>query len=144
MSQMQTKIAAQLAIIRKQKNRIEAIKFYLKRKGEDYEKDDLEGKITFDTDKAKESLQIASLDNLVREVDHQETWQKVSDISPYATLRTWRYYPGLSGFSSLFFLSRKGKEKDGGQNVASQLVRLTFSPANCRPDPDLGSSNTLT
>ena len=79
MSQMQTKIAAQLAIMQKQKNRIEAIKFYLKRKGEDYEKDDLEAKITFDTDKAKESLQITSLDNLVREVDHQETWQKVSD-----------------------------------------------------------------
>jgi len=76
MSQMQTKISAQLAIMQKQKNRIQAIKFYLKLKGEDYEKDDLEGKITFDTDKAKESLQLASLDNLVREVDHQETWQK--------------------------------------------------------------------
>jgi len=79
MSQMQTKISAQLAIMQKQKNRIQAIKFYLKLKGEDYEKDDLEGKITFDTDKAKESLQLASLDNLVREVDHQETWQKVSN-----------------------------------------------------------------
>lgn len=79
MSQMQTKIAAQLAIMQKQKNRIEAIKFYLKLKGEDYEKEDLEGKITFDTDKAKESLQLASLNNLVREVDHQEKWQKVSD-----------------------------------------------------------------
>ena len=79
MSQMQIKIAAQLAIMQKQKNRIETIKFYLKRKGEDYEKDDLEGKITFDTDKAKESLQLDSLDNLVREVDHQETWQRVSD-----------------------------------------------------------------
>lgn len=76
MSQMQIKIAAQLAIMQKQKNRIETIKFYLKRKGEDYEKDDLEGKITFDTDKAKESLQLDSLDNLVREVDHQETWQR--------------------------------------------------------------------
>lgn len=84
MSQMQTKISAQLAIMQKQKNRIQAIKFYLKLKGEDYEKDDLEGKITFDTDKAKESLQLASLDNLVREVDHQETWQKVSNTFPFS------------------------------------------------------------
>jgi len=76
MSQMQTKIAAQLAIMQKQKNRIQAIKFYLKRKGEDYEKEDLEGKISFDTDKVKKSLQLASLDNLVREVDHQGEWQK--------------------------------------------------------------------
>ena len=110
MSQMQRKIAAQLAIMQKQKNRIEAIKFYLKRKGEDYEKDDLEGEITFDTDKAKESLQLASLDNLVLEVDHQETWQRVSDSfhSSFIVLfkcereyqpvccrksRFWRYYP---------------------------------------------------
>jgi len=73
---MQTKIAAQLAIMQKQKNRIQAIKFYLKRKGEDYEKEDLQGKISFDTDKVKKSLQLASLDNLVREVDHQGEWQK--------------------------------------------------------------------
>lgn len=76
MSQMQTKIATQLAIMQKQKNRIQAIKFYLKRKGEDYEKEDLQGKISFDTDKVKKSLQLASLDNLVREVDHQGEWQK--------------------------------------------------------------------
>ena len=79
MSQMQTKIATQLAIMQKQKNRIQAIKFYLKRKGEDYEKEDLQGKISFDTDKVKKSLQLASLDNLVREVDHQGEWQKVSN-----------------------------------------------------------------
>jgi len=76
---MQTKIATQLAIMQKQKNRIQAIKFYLKRKGEDYEKEDLQGKISFDTDKVKKSLQLASLDNLVREVDHQGEWQKVSN-----------------------------------------------------------------
>lgn len=79
MSRMQRKIATQLAIIKKQKNRIQTIKYYLKRKGDDYEKEDLKGKINFDTDKAKESLQLPLLDNLVSEVDHQEKWQKVSD-----------------------------------------------------------------
>lgn len=92
MSQMQTKIAAQLAIMQKQKNRIQAIKFYLKRKGEDYEKEDLEGKISFDTDKVKKSLQLASLDNLVREVDHQGEWQKVSNNCHFSLKVNLSYY----------------------------------------------------
>lgn len=92
MSQMQTKIAAQLAIMQKQKNRIQAIKFYLKRKGEDYEKEDLEGKISFDTDKVKKSLQLASLDNLVREVDHQGEWQKVSNNCHFALKVNLSFY----------------------------------------------------
>lgn len=92
MSQMETKIAAQLAIMQKQKNRIQAIKLYLKRKGEDYEKDDLEGKISFDTDKVKKSLQLASLDNLVREVDHQGEWQKVSKNCHFSLKVYLSYY----------------------------------------------------
>lgn len=79
MSRMQNKIAKQLAIMKKQRRRIENIKFYLKRKGDDYQKDDLKGDIVFQTDKAKERLQLASLDNLVRETDHHEKGQKVSD-----------------------------------------------------------------
>ena len=126
MSQMQRKIAAQLAIMKKQKNRIEAIKFYLKRKGEDYEKDDLEGKITFDTDKAKESLQLASLDNLVREVDHQGTWQRVSDSfivlfkceGEYQPVccpesRFWQYHPVLVVVPLLFVTEAKVKSLHG-------------------------------
>ncbi|KAL9953418.1 hypothetical protein ACROYT_G040836 [Oculina patagonica] len=76
MSRMQRKIAAQLAIMKKQQNRIQTIQYYLRRKGDDYEKEDLEGKINFETDKAKESMQLPLLDNLVSEVDHQEKWQK--------------------------------------------------------------------
>lgn len=80
MSRMQSKIAQQLAIIRKQRNRIEDVKYYLRRKGDDYEREDLKGQIIFDTDKAKQSLQLASLDNLVLEVDHHEKGQAVSDM----------------------------------------------------------------
>ena len=92
MSRMKRKIAAQLSIIKKQKNRIETIKHYLKRKADDYEKEDLEGKINYDTDKAKQSLQLPLLDTLVSEVDHQERWQKVSDRCQL--IRTTHGFPG--------------------------------------------------
>ena len=51
----------------------------MKRKGDDYEKEDLEGNIIADTEKGKQNLQLASLDNLVKEADHQEERQRVSD-----------------------------------------------------------------
>lgn len=79
MSRMQRKIATQLAIMKRQKNRIETIKHYLKRKGDDYEKEDLEGNIKYETDKARESLKLPLLDHLVQGVDHQEERQRVSD-----------------------------------------------------------------
>ena len=79
MTGMQRQIAQQLAIIKKQKSRIEDIKYYLRRKGDDYEKEDLEGLIIADTEKAKQNLQLVSLDNLVREVDHHWKRQRVSD-----------------------------------------------------------------
>lgn len=78
MTGMQRQIAQQLAIIKKQKSRIEDIKYYLRRKGDDYEKEDLEGLIIADTEKAKQNLQLVSLDNLVREVDHH--WKRQRDL----------------------------------------------------------------
>ena len=79
MAGLQRKIAQQLASMKKQKSRINFIKFYMKRKGDDYEKEDLEGNIIADTEKGKQNLQLASLDNLVKEADHQEERQRVSD-----------------------------------------------------------------
>lgn len=44
----------------------------MKRKGDDYEKEDLEGNIIVDIEKGKENLQFVLFDNLVKEVDYQE------------------------------------------------------------------------
>ena len=79
MAGLQRKIQQQLAIMKKQKRQIDLIKYYMKRKGDDYEKEDLKGNIVTDTEKGKQNLQLMSLDNLVREVDHQEERQRVSD-----------------------------------------------------------------
>lgn len=79
MSRMQSKIAKQIAVMNKQRRRIAQIKYYLKRKGEDYEKEDLKGEIVSQTENIIEKLQLPSLDNLVRETDHHEKGQKVSD-----------------------------------------------------------------
>ena len=79
MSRMKRKIAQQQAIMTKQKKQMDNIKFYLKEKGDDYERDDLQGEIVFQTDKIKQKLQLASLENLIRETNHHEKGQKVSD-----------------------------------------------------------------
>ena len=79
MSRMKRKIAQQQAIMTKQKKQMDNIKFYLKEKGDDYERDDLQGEIVFQTDKIKQKLQLASLENLIRETTHHEKGQKVSD-----------------------------------------------------------------
>ena len=63
----------------KQRKQMDNIKFYLKEKGDDYERDDLQGEIVFQTDKIKRKLQLASLENLIRETSHHEKGQKVSD-----------------------------------------------------------------
>lgn len=76
MAGLQRKIQQQLAIMKKQKRQIDLIKYYMKRKGDDYEKEDLKGNIVTDTEKGKQNLQLMSLDNLVREVDHQEERQR--------------------------------------------------------------------
>ena len=79
MSRMKNKIAAQLAVMDKQRRRIRDIKYYLKRKGDDFDKEDLQGEIVFQTSNILEKLQLASLENLIRETDHHEKGQKVSD-----------------------------------------------------------------
>ena len=79
MSRMKRKIAQQQAIMTKQKKQMDNIKFYLKEKGDDYERDDLQAEIVFQTDKIKRELQLASLENLIRETTHHEKGQKVSD-----------------------------------------------------------------
>ena len=79
MSRMKRKIAQQEAIMTKQRKQMDNIKFYLKEKGDDYERDDLQGEIVFQTDKIKRKLQLASLENLIRETIHHEKGQKVSD-----------------------------------------------------------------
>ena len=63
----------------KQKKQMDNMKFYLKEKGDDYERDDLQAEIVFQTDKIKRKLQLASLENLIRETTHHEKGQKVSD-----------------------------------------------------------------
>lgn len=78
MSRMQTKIASQLRVINKQKRRIEDIKFYLKQKGDDYEREDLQGEISFQTDKVIKEMQFESLKSLVRETDRHAKEQEVS------------------------------------------------------------------
>lgn len=60
----------------KQKKQMDNIKFYLKEKGDDYERDDLQAEIVFQTDKIKRKLQLASLENLIRETTHHEKGQK--------------------------------------------------------------------
>ena len=47
MSRMKRKIAQQQAIMTKQKKQMDNIKFYLKEKGDDYERDDLQAEIVF-------------------------------------------------------------------------------------------------
>ena len=76
---MQSKIARQIAVMDKQRKRIREIKYYLKRKGDDYEREDLKGEIVSQTEKILEKLELPSLDDLVRETDHHEKGQKVSD-----------------------------------------------------------------
>jgi len=76
MSRMKNKIAAQLAVMDKQRRRIRDIKYYLKRKGDDFDKEDLQGEIVFQTSNILEKLQLASLENLMRETDHHEKGQK--------------------------------------------------------------------
>lgn len=46
-------------------------------------------------------------------------------------------------FPLLSFTGVKIKSLHGGQNIASRLVGLTFSPPNCRSDPDLGYLGSL-
>ena len=85
MSRMKRKIAQQQAIMTKQKKQMDNIKFYLKEKGDDYERDDLQAEIVFQTDKIKRKLQLASLENLIRETTHHEKGQKVSDRCQWAS-----------------------------------------------------------
>ena len=79
MSRMQRRIAQQEAVMNKQRRQIEDIKYYLKRKSEDYETDDLQGKIVFQTDKVKGMLQLASLEHLISRTERHAKGQEVSD-----------------------------------------------------------------
>ena len=109
MSRMKRKIAQQQAIMTKQKKQMDNIKFYLKEKGDDYERDDLQAEIVFQTDKIKRKLQLASLENLIRETTHHEKGQKVSDRCQ------WAFWEGIPSSVKDVWVGEGGKGGGGGK-----------------------------
>ena len=78
MARLESKIAQQEETIKAQRRRIDDIRYYLKAKGDDYDKDELEGLILSSTESVKRPLKLVSLDNLVLAVNDHEKRQQVS------------------------------------------------------------------
>ena len=140
MSRMKRKIAQQEAIMTKQRKQMDNIKFYLKEKGDDYERDDLQGEIVFQTDKIKRKLQLASLENLIRETIHHEKGQKVSDRCQSSFCEGIHPSVKSLGVNSLSISCFWGKGEERSEKGRERKKRnLPFSP-NPSPLPHLKSA----